>query len=449
MPNDCIDTLSPLSFLNNPSVLSPACQAYQLVLIYPFGTRKYTPANVVDKSHVGYSMKFQVFDSVSRNSCWGYLTVNKCDPCLTATPPVVTSFTINPAVGPYPLNDTITLNATATDNVAVVKVEFYDGPALLKSDPSFPYSATYITSAYKTYNFRAIAYDDCGRRDTSDIITINPALPTCSDGVKNGSETGTDCGGPNCAPCPGPPPVSCNAPVTLNNGSATQSTTYYTNTAAKARDGSTYTYSLTGNQLQPWWQLDLGAQFVVSSIEIRHRSCYGCNSYLIRNNVFISASTYSSDLAAVKANSSIYEFPYVATNLTLNNINIKGRYLRIWSEYSSPNSLSLLEVRVTGCPMVMPLIANPGSLTTNDNRSQTQSQVINIYPNPTSDKVFITLDKGGLQDAEVILTDYSGRTVMNKRISDPEVDIKSLQPGYYIMKLNIDGVQSVHKIFKN
>jgi hypothetical protein len=27
-------------------------------------------------------------------------------------------------------------------------------------------------------------------------------LPTCSDGIKNGSETGVDCGGPDCPRCP-------------------------------------------------------------------------------------------------------------------------------------------------------------------------------------------------------------------------------------------------------
>ncbi|NND35482.1 MAG: zinc metalloprotease [Saprospiraceae bacterium] len=29
----------------------------------------------------------------------------------------------------------------------------------------------------------------------------DPDLPTCSDGIKNGGETGVDCGGPDCAPC--------------------------------------------------------------------------------------------------------------------------------------------------------------------------------------------------------------------------------------------------------
>lgn len=448
MPNDCQDTLSPLSFLNNPSAISPSCLAYKLVILYPFGTQKFSPANVVNQSHAGYTMKYQVFDSVSKNSCWGYLKVNKCNPCLIPTPPVVTSFTITPPAGPYPINGTIQLDATATDNISIVKVDFYDGPALLRSDPSFPYSATYITTAYKTYNFRAIAYDNCGRKDTSDIISITTALPTCSDGVKNGSETGTDCGGVNCAPCPPPPPATCDAPVSLTSGTiSSQSSTYYSYSASKARDASTYTYSLTNAQLQPWWQLDLGAQFVVSKVEIKHRSCYGCNSYLIRDNFFISASPFSSDINVVKADPAIYEFGYIATNMTLSNINIKGRYLRIWRENSSPNSLSLLDVKVTGCPMIMPLAGITGSL--NSTGNTTKSQVVNIYPNPSTDKLYIATDNGQFNEGEAILTDFSGRTVMNKKISDAEIDIRALEPGYYILKLNVNGLNSVHKVLKN
>ena len=71
MPNDCQDTLSPLSFLNNPSAISPSCLAYKLVILYPFGTQKFSPANVVNQSHAGYTMKYQVFDSVSKKFMLG------------------------------------------------------------------------------------------------------------------------------------------------------------------------------------------------------------------------------------------------------------------------------------------------------------------------------------------------------------------------------------------
>ncbi|MBC6993970.1 M14 family zinc carboxypeptidase [Neolewinella lacunae] len=46
---------------------------------------------------------------------------------------------------------------------------------------------------------------DCGGPDC-------PACPSCSDGIQNGGETGVDCGGPNCVACP-----SCNDGI-LNNG---------------------------------------------------------------------------------------------------------------------------------------------------------------------------------------------------------------------------------------
>lgn len=42
-------------------------------------------------------------------------------------------------------------------------------------------------------------------------------MPTCTDGIRNGNETGVDCGGPDCAPCP--PAPSCTDGI--RNGSET------------------------------------------------------------------------------------------------------------------------------------------------------------------------------------------------------------------------------------
>ncbi|RSK41425.1 T9SS type A sorting domain-containing protein [Mangrovimonas spongiae] len=46
-----------------------------------------------------------------------------------------------------------------------------------------------------------------------DIVQVGAPEPTCDDGVQNGDETGVDCGGPDCAPCP----ESCDDGI-LNNG---------------------------------------------------------------------------------------------------------------------------------------------------------------------------------------------------------------------------------------
>jgi len=48
----------------------------------------------------------------------------------------------------------------------------------------------------------------------------NPACPTCSDGIKNQTETGIDCGGPCAAVCP--PPTT---PTTLNQENSNQTMT--------------------------------------------------------------------------------------------------------------------------------------------------------------------------------------------------------------------------------
>ncbi|HEX7669234.1 MAG TPA: hypothetical protein VF395_06620 [Polyangiaceae bacterium] len=37
--------------------------------------------------------------------------------------------------------------------------------------------------------------------DDTLLTPVNQTIPTCTDGVKNGGETGLDCGGPDCAPC--------------------------------------------------------------------------------------------------------------------------------------------------------------------------------------------------------------------------------------------------------
>ncbi|MEO5581720.1 MAG: T9SS type A sorting domain-containing protein [Saprospiraceae bacterium] len=212
MPNECIDTLTPYSFITNPTPISPTCQAYVLKFQYPFGTNVYTPRTILDLSHAGYSMTYQVFDSVSNNSCWGTVKVNYCNVCAVKTPPVITSFTTS--AGPYIPGSTITLTATATDNISISKIEFYNFGFLIGVDYNSAYSVVYkFDSLYGSVNqFKSIAYDNCGDTASSVVIKIITTSPSCSDGYKNGSETGIDCGGNCIIACPQSP---CATPYNL------------------------------------------------------------------------------------------------------------------------------------------------------------------------------------------------------------------------------------------
>ena len=75
-----------------------------------------------------------------------------------------------------PRNTTVTITATATDNVGVTKVEFYVGGKLLAADPSSPYAVTWKVPAKSnvSYTIKVIAYDSAGNTASGvSVVTAN------------------------------------------------------------------------------------------------------------------------------------------------------------------------------------------------------------------------------------------------------------------------------------
>jgi len=70
---------------------------------------------------------------------------------------------------------TITIQATATDNVGVVKVEFYIDSNKVGEDTSTPYEYNWNTTSYTngTHTITAKAYDNAGNIGESAIVTVN------------------------------------------------------------------------------------------------------------------------------------------------------------------------------------------------------------------------------------------------------------------------------------
>jgi chitinase/chitodextrinase len=66
----------------------------------------------------------------------------------------------------------ITINATATDNVSVSKVDFYNGSTLLGTDTSSPYSFAWGSVGAGSYTLKVIATDGQGATGTSANISI-------------------------------------------------------------------------------------------------------------------------------------------------------------------------------------------------------------------------------------------------------------------------------------
>lgn len=103
---------------------------------------------------------------------------------IVVNPPPTVSITSPANNATFTAGATITINASASDNGSVSKVEFYNGSTLLGTDTSNPYSFTWSNVAAGSYNLTAKATDNQNASTTSSVIAItvgstNPA-PTVS-----------------------------------------------------------------------------------------------------------------------------------------------------------------------------------------------------------------------------------------------------------------------------
>jgi chitodextrinase len=94
------------------------------------------------------------------------------------TPPSV-SITIPPNNTTYTTAQTVTITASASDNVGVTKVEFYDGSTLKGTDITSPYNYSWsITSADNgTHNWTAKAYDAANNNSVSNVVSLIVNIP--------------------------------------------------------------------------------------------------------------------------------------------------------------------------------------------------------------------------------------------------------------------------------
>jgi chitinase len=134
------------------------------------------------------------------------LTVKATDNAAAVTTSAVVTVTVTNVSNPAPTTSitspsngttftapaSITINATATDNVSVAKVDFYNGTQLLGTDTSSPYSFLWTNVSAGTYSLTTKATDNQGAVGTSSTISItvngtNPAPTTSITAPANGA----------------------------------------------------------------------------------------------------------------------------------------------------------------------------------------------------------------------------------------------------------------------
>lgn len=82
--------------------------------------------------------------------------------------------TLSPSANSFTAAGTLTLTATATDNVGIAKVEFFDGTTKLGEDTTSPYEQTVnLTAANNgSKSYTAKASDAAGNSETSAAVAV-------------------------------------------------------------------------------------------------------------------------------------------------------------------------------------------------------------------------------------------------------------------------------------
>jgi len=155
-------------------------------------TNSYSDTSVAAATY--YRYRVRAADAAGNLSAYSG-TLNITTPAVSDNvPPTVTLNSSAP--GPFNPPASVTINATATDNVGVTKVEFYDGATLKGTDTSAPYSYTWsVTSAdLGTHNWTAKAYDAAGNVGTSAVLSLKVRNPAPNTSINSTSTNALDAG---------------------------------------------------------------------------------------------------------------------------------------------------------------------------------------------------------------------------------------------------------------
>src|SRR5262249_56334881 len=93
----------------------------------------------------------------------------------------------SPAATTYTAAQTVTITATASDNVGVTRVEFYDGTTLKSTATTAPYTFAWAFTGTDNgaHSWTAKAYDAAGnkigRASVRQTVKIPAVAPTCSN----------------------------------------------------------------------------------------------------------------------------------------------------------------------------------------------------------------------------------------------------------------------------
>ena len=332
----------------------------------------------------------------------------------------------------------ITINANASDDASIAKVDFYNGTTLLGSDATNPYSFTWTNVTAGTYTLRAIATDNLGLVSTAASVTVTVSNPNQAPVVAITSPA-------NNATFTAPASITINADAS-DDGSIT-AVDFYNGTTLLGTD-ATSPYSFT------WSNVAAGTY----TINVKATDNLGSNS---NASITVTVTTPPSNVVTVykdcNYSSTGYAIPLGVGNYNLTQLRALGvvnddiSSLKVQSGYEivlyrDDNFLgnALIARSDVSClvnnsfnDLASSVIIRLSTAAAAAIENQTKS--ISAFPNPADE--WITISLNNLENASITLSliDSYGNSAGSMQVQDgQQINISNLPTGIYSLRV-VDG----------
>jgi len=293
-------------------------------------------------------------------------------------------------------------------------------------------------------------------------ICVGTVAPTCTDGIQNGSETGVDCGGSDCAPCGG---GGCT--TTLINftnfdsgwsiwndgGSDCVRSTSAANASsgtrsARLRDNTNSSVTTTDNLNLSAYD-DITVDFGFRAVSMENNEDFWLQ---ISTNGGASYATVASYARGTDfANNTFYTESVAIAGPFTSNTRLRFRC----DASSNADYVYIDDVNISGCLNAASAAPIDGTSTLQhaDKAIDLASSNVDLtlYPNPTSDLLNLSLETESIATLNIIIIDMQGRTVTTEVMQSKQgantfmLDTSALKEGTYMLYVTSDNFTSTER----